>query len=248
MKPRARSRLAAPLAPGSPPSPSANHAPESRLSGSGGAGGALARRARGSRSSRDGGVVSACEPWRTRSVGSATGPDLASATPTGIATRSLAVGSAGAATTAAAGAPGATTGAASTLAAGAAAAAGTGTPTAGVPVGPRRALLDDADPSSSTGTAPPPRSTSASLVAVTKRSSGDLASSRATTVSSHAGTSGRRLATRGAISLTWRVSTSNTRPPTNGGSPVSISIAMQPSEYRSARRSVGSPLACSGDM
>ena len=69
----------------------------------------------------------------------------------------------------------------------------------------------------------PSRSASTSRVTVAKRSLGCLASMRATAASSHSGVPGRRLGSGAGASLTCLESTSNTRLPTNGGAPVSIS-------------------------
>ena len=58
---------------------------------------------------------------------------------------------------------------------------------------------------------------------VAKRSSGRLASMRATAASIHSGVSGRRDGSGAGASVTCLLSTSNTLAPTNGGAPVSIS-------------------------
>ena len=75
----------------------------------------------------------------------------------------------------------------------------------------------------------PTRSASTIRDIVANRSSAFLASMRITATSSHGGTSARSFETTTGASLTWRASTSNTRPPTNGAWPVSISYATQPS-------------------
>ena len=69
----------------------------------------------------------------------------------------------------------------------------------------------------------PWRSASIKRYTVMKRWSGRFDSMRMTARLNQAGTSARRAAGSTGSASTWRVSTSNTLPPTNGGSPTTIS-------------------------
>ena len=75
----------------------------------------------------------------------------------------------------------------------------------------------------------PRRSASTMRVVVANRFSGSFASIFATAASIHSGTPGRRVGSGAGISVTCLVRMSNTRLPVNGGAPVSISYATQPS-------------------
>ena len=75
----------------------------------------------------------------------------------------------------------------------------------------------------------PRRSASTIRVVVANRFSGSLASILVTAASIHSGTPGRRVGSGCGASVTCRVKISNTRLPANGGAPVSISYATQPS-------------------
>ena len=83
-----------------------------------------------------------------------------------------------------------------------------------------------------------------------KRSTGALASARASTASSSARRvrSGRRTASGAASALTWRLRISRVVEATNGVCATSSSYRMMPTAYRSAANAGGAPVMTSGAM